>query len=264
MEQKGGIKMQNLKLIYYTKKKLDDMYLVMYAIKNDINIKKGDIIENINIYTIVGINKKGTRQLVGIYQDKPLNNRYWLDIFENFKSRGLNTVLFLSVDDNNNFKRTAKIAFPMINFVDSLTYVISKFDKYVTEKSSRKVATKIHRLYAQSTLNDYKTEFALFKDTYNNTIHQKLISKYLKNLESLYKYSFNIRSLLFKPAANIKIYDRIRLSFNSNASYITDLNEIYEKLESMDKFFGFISFNKKQWTLILNDLMLLYPDKEFI
>ena len=129
--------MQNLKLLDYTKKRLDDMYLVMYAIKNDVNMKKADIIDNIDIYTIVGINKRGIRQLVGIYQDRPLNNRYWLDVFENFKSRGLNTILFLSVDDNKNLKRTAKIAFPMVNFVDSLTFVTSKFDKYVTEKSSR-------------------------------------------------------------------------------------------------------------------------------
>ena len=32
--------MQNLKLLDYTKKRLDDMYLVMYAIKNDVNMKK--------------------------------------------------------------------------------------------------------------------------------------------------------------------------------------------------------------------------------
>lgn len=61
--------MQNLKLIDYTKKRLDDMYVMMYTIKNDLNVKKGDIIENINIYTLVGINKKGIRQLVGIYQE---------------------------------------------------------------------------------------------------------------------------------------------------------------------------------------------------
>ena len=74
--------MQSLKLIDYTKKRLDDMYVMMYAIKNDINIKKADIIENIDVYTIVGINRKGIRQLVGIYQDRPLNNRYWLDILK--------------------------------------------------------------------------------------------------------------------------------------------------------------------------------------
>ncbi len=42
--------MQNLKVVDYTKKRLDNMYLVVYAIKNDINIKKGDIIENIDVY----------------------------------------------------------------------------------------------------------------------------------------------------------------------------------------------------------------------
>ena len=256
--------MQNLKLIDYTKKRLDDMYVMMYTIKNDLNVKKGDIIENINIYTLVGINKKGIRQLVGIYQDRPLNNRYWLDIFESLKTRGLNTILFVAIDDNKNFKRTVKIAFPMVNFVDSLIYIASKFDKYTSERSSRKVMSRIHRLYSQPTMNEFQNEFNSFKETYNNIIHQKLIEKYLVNVEGYYKYSSNIRNLLFKPSANTRIYDRIRLSFNSNETYINDLNEIYEKLESEDRFFGFISFNKKQWTLILNDLMILYPDIEFI
>ena len=67
--------MQNLKLLDYTKKRLDDMYLVMYAIKNNVNMKKADIIDNIDIYTIVGINKRGIRQLVGIYQDRPLKQQ---------------------------------------------------------------------------------------------------------------------------------------------------------------------------------------------
>ena len=157
--------MQNLKLLDYTKKRLDDMYLVMYAIKNDVNMKKADIIDNIDIYTIVGINKRGIRQLVGIYQDRPLNNRYWLDIFESLKTRGLNTILFVAIDDNKNFKRTVKIAFPMVNFVDSLIYIASKFDKYTSERSSRKVMSRIHRLYSQPTMNEFQNEFNSFKET---------------------------------------------------------------------------------------------------
>lgn len=256
--------MQSLKLIDYTKKRLDDMYLIMYAIKNELNIKKGDAIENVDVYTLVGINKKGIRQLVGIYQDRPQNNRYWLDIFESIKSRGLKNILFLAIDENKNFKRTVKITFPSVIFVDALTYIAPRFDKYTSEKSSRKVVSKIHDLYSQQTLTEFKTSLTNFKESYNNTIHKKLIEKYLNNVEKYYKYSYNIRNLLFKPSANMRIYDRIRLAFNSNENYISDLNEVYEKLESMDRFFGFISFNKNQWTMILNDLMLLYPEEEFI
>lgn len=45
--------MQNLKLIDYTRKRLDDMYIMVYAIKNDLNIKKADIIENIFLFKIM-------------------------------------------------------------------------------------------------------------------------------------------------------------------------------------------------------------------
>ena len=241
--------MQNLKLIDYTKKRLDDMYVMMYTIKNDLNIKKGDIIESIDIYTLIGINKKGIRQLVGIYQDRPLNNRYWLDIFESLKTRGLNTILFVAIDDNKNFKRTVKIAFPMVNFVDSLIYISSKFDKYTSEKCSRKVMSRIHRLYSQPTMNELQNEFktgkyivedeqqgahrAEYGKSVLKQLSQKLIEKYLVNVEGYYKYSSNIRNLLFKPSANTRIYDRIRLSFNSTEKYISDLNEIYEKLRGV-------------------------------
>ena len=256
--------MENLKLIDYTKKRLDDMYIIMYAIKNEINMKKGEMIENVDVYTLVGLNKKGIRQLVGIYQDRPQNNRYWLDISENLKSRGLKTILFLTVDDNKNLKRTVKMTFPMVTFIDSLTYIVPKFYKYTSEKSSRQVCSKINKLFRHPTLNDYKKDFDDFKSVYNNTIHKKLIEKYLKNVEGYYKYSYNIRTLLFKPYANFNIFNRIRLSFNCNEKYINDITEIYNVLEDIDRFSGFTSFTKSQWTLILNDLMQLYPDIEFI
>jgi len=83
-------------------------------------------------------------------------------------------------------------------------------------------------------------------------------------MENVYKYSINIRKLLFKHTANIYLYDKIRVSFNENKKYVKELNEIYDKLGSLDDYFGFISFKKREWTLILNDLIQLYPSIDFI
>ena len=247
-----------------SKRKLDETYLVIYAIKNSINIKKGDFIEKCDIYTLVGIDSKGYRQLLNVYQDRVNNNHYWLDCFETLKSRGIKNILFLSVDDNKNIKRTAKIAFPGITFVDSITDIVPKFYKYATDKSDKKVNGKLHNLYIQKTIKEYKDVFDNFKSEYNNVIHQKLITKYLGNIESLYKYSVNIRKLLFKHTANVYLYDKIRLTFDNNRNYINDINEIYDKLGNINDYFCFTSFQKKEWTLILNDLISLFPDIEFI
>lgn len=246
------------------KRKLDETYLVLYAIKNEINIKKGEYIEKEDIYTLVGVDTKGYRQLINIYPDRKNNNRYWLDCFETLKSRGLKNILFLSIDDNKNMKRTAKIAFPNIIFVDSITDIMPKFYKFSYEKNAREIGSKLHNLYIQKTNAEFKQVFNEFKEKYNNVIHQKLIEKYLNNVENIYKYSVNIRKLLFKHSANIYLYDRIRLKFNNRKNYINNLEEIYTQLGNINDYFGFTSFQKGEWTLILNDLIKLYPDIELI
>lgn len=256
--------MNKLTMNECSKRKLDDLYVVIHAIKNEVNIKKADYIEKTIIYTFVGIDNKGYRQLINVYQDRTNNNRYWLDCFENLRSRGLKKVLFLSVDDNKNMKRAAKIVFSDIVFVDSPTDLLPKFYKYTSERSGKQVGSKLFMLYTQKTLNDFKEKFDVFKNTYNNVIHQKLIQKYLCNLEGLYKYSSNIRHLLFKHTANVYLYDRIRLGFNQRSCYINKIDEIYEQLGELTDYFGFTSFTKKDWTLILNDLIQMYPEIDFI
>ena len=74
--------MNELTMNECSKRKLDETYLVIYAIKNDINIKKGDYIEKGDIYTLVGIDMKGYRQLINIYQDRVNNSRYWLERYD--------------------------------------------------------------------------------------------------------------------------------------------------------------------------------------
>ena len=256
--------MNKLTLSECSKRRLEQTYLVVYAIKNEINIKKSEYIEKSNVYTLIGIDINGFRQFINIYQDRPSNKRFWLDCFETLKSRGLKNILFLSVDDNKNLKRTAKIAFPDVIFVDSLTAIIPKFDKFTHERSAKKIASKLHSLYVKNTLAEYKNELKNFSEIYNNSIHQKLIKKYLSNIESFYKYSVNIRSLLFKHSANMDFYDKIRLSFNSNCNYLLDLNEIFDKIPNINEYFGFTSFKKREWTLILNDLIQIYPKIDFI
>ena len=256
--------MKELTITDCPKRRLEDTYLVVYAIKNEINIKKGEYIEKEDIYTLVGIDKKGFRTLINVYTDRKNNNRYWLDCFENLKVRGIKNILFLSVDDNKNIKKAAKVSFPTITFIDSITDIMPKFYKFSYEKNAREIGSKLHNLYVQKTLTDFKEQFKKFKERYNNVIHQKLIEKYLTNIESLYKYSVNIIKLLFRHSANIYLYDRIRLSFNSQKSYVNNLEEVYEKLGGMDDYFGFTSFKKNEWILMLNDIIQLYPDLELI
>ena len=53
--------MKQLTFSECAKRKLDETYLVIYAIKNEINFKKSDYIEKSDIYSLIGIDLKGNR-----------------------------------------------------------------------------------------------------------------------------------------------------------------------------------------------------------
>lgn len=256
--------MKKITMVDCSKQRLCETYLVVYAIKNEVNIKKGDYIDPSYIYTLVGINQKGIRQLINVYQDRVNNNRFWLDNFEGLKARGLKNILFLSVDDNKNLKRCAKVAFPTVTFADSVTDIIPKFYKYSLDRDQKKVSRRLYSLYTQNSLEEFKNIFTEFSQTYNNAIQKKLIEKYLNNIENIYKMSVNIRKLIFKHSANMYLYDKIRLTFNQNKSYIESTDEILEKIGSINEYFGFTSFKKNEWAAMLNDLIELYPEIDFI
>ena len=214
--------MERLTISDCTKRKLDNTYLVVYAIKNEINIKKGDYIEKEDIYTFVGIDKRGFRTLINVYSDRKNNNRYWLDCFESLKTRGIRNILFLSVDNNKNLKRSAKVAFPNIIFTDSLTDIMPKFYQFSYEKSAKEIGSKIRDLYIQNTITDYKETFKKFKERYNNVIHQKLIEKYLNNIELLYKYSLILNTFSKEKTLRPFIYKDLRvfLSFKKCVHFL--------------------------------------------
>lgn len=87
--------MELLKLNELTKKKLDETYVVVYAIKNEVNIKKANVIEKNDIYTLTGVDIKGNRHLLNIYADRITNNHFWLDAFEGLKSCRIKNIFFI-------------------------------------------------------------------------------------------------------------------------------------------------------------------------
>lgn len=255
--------MKNLTLKELSKKRLDNTYLTIFLLKNEIHVKRNEIIEPDNIYTLIGIDTLGNSNILNILQEKNNRSRFWLDCFEHLKNRGVNNILFLSLEEDKNIKKAAKLAFPNIIFTDSITAIVPKFYKYCTNRSSKHVGGRLTTLYTQMTLSDYEVAFKSFIDEYNNPIHKKLIDTYLKNIKTSYKYSINIRKLLFIHRKYTSFHDIIRLNFKDK--YISSFEELVLEIDSLiNKFSSLSSFTKNQWMSILNDLSIIYPDIELI
>ena len=254
--------MENFTIKDLFNKKLESLYITLCIVKNEVKIKRNEVIEEKNVYSLVGVGKNGRYSLLNIIVEKQNASRLWLDTFETLKTRGIVDVLYISVEDNKEIKRAAKIAFPTCVFIDSITGVAPIFYRYSSERGIYAVVAKIKKLYTQKTLVDYESSLKEFTKIYPSLIHKKLQEKYLKNVKSIYKYNDVVRKFLFNTSKSLKIYDIIRLKYKDK--YISGLEQLLEELDTNKLSFLKVSPSKKEWNSVLVELSLLYPEIDFI
>lgn len=241
---------------------LDECYLIMYTIKTKINIKKEEHIEHKNMYTLIGLSTQGRRKYIGSYIDDQNNHRYWLDIFERIKAKGIKDIIYLVVDDNTYLKKCIKVSYPNIEIIPSLLEITDEFYKYFSDKFSSKIRTEIKQLYLQETEEQYHNSYELFIEKYGkNSIFVSLINKYLKNIEKIYQYDKEIRMALFNTYA-LKIIKNAIDKMNKSNQYYHEANDIMNSLtEQLNNIENYTSYTKKEWLNILESFYKIYGSR---
>lgn len=252
--------MKTLKEIEITKP--DECYLIMYATKVKVNIKKDDIIVKEDLYIFIGLNMQGRRKYVGAYLDNKQNHRYWLDIFEQIKSKGIDDIIFLVVDDNKYLKKCAKVSYPNITTIPLLLEIMDEFYKYFSDKFSTKIRKEIKEMYLLETKEEYENNYDLFTEKYGkNGILANLINKYLKDVHQTYKYDKKIREALFNNYM-LKVLKNNIIKLNKGNVYYNNITEIMNLvIEKLNNIESYSSYTKKEWLLILESFYKLYKER---
>jgi len=242
--------------------KFDECYLIVYATKMKVNIKKEHSIGKRDMYVLIGLNAQGKRKYIGSYLDDVNNHRHWLDIFEEIKSKGINDIIFLAVDDNKFLKKCVKVAYPNINIVPLLIDIVDSFYKYFSDKYSTKIRTEIKELYLYESITDYQNAYDLFVEKYGkNGILASLINKYLKDIKELYKYEYAIRKALYNDYM-LKVLKNNILKLNNKNQYYNNINDIMELVvDNINNIELFTSYTKKNWLTILEAFYKNYQER---
>lgn len=61
-------------------------------------VKRDLISEKVAIYVMLGINKDGQKDVLGIWINENESATFWTEVFEEIKERGVEEILFISLD----------------------------------------------------------------------------------------------------------------------------------------------------------------------
>jgi len=246
----------------FQKRKLERSYISVYVVIKPIVIETDLGIEPKNLCVLYGFTALGARKIIAIYFEDTKDNRFWLNIFEDLKSRNLINIMFLVTPKNKNIERCAKIVYNNIEVVRSPEDIMLSIDVFFPAKTSRALEIQLKNLLLAENINICKEKIELFKQQYlNNKLVLTVFEKQEQDILNLYKYNYDIRKLLYQYYAIRDIKRHIN-RLNVLQPLCSDISTVASHfLEYISSFEHGLSYSKKGWVRLMNILYEVYPKK---
>ena len=154
------------------------------------------------VYTILGYDKDGHKDILGLWLNDSESKHTWMKIFDEIKQRGVEEIFFISMDGVSGLEEGAKEIFKGVIVQRCIVHLIRNSLKYVPSKDYKKFTANLKLIYGASNLKSAIHEFEKFKNNWNK--YHGAVDVWERNfkyVEQLFNYPSNIRKIMYTTNA---------------------------------------------------------------
>ena len=104
------------------------------------------------VYTLLGLNLQGKKDVLGIYLSENEGANYWLSILTELQNRGVQDILIACVDGLKGFPEAINTAFPKTEVQLCIIHQIRNSMKYVSSKNQKEFMKDLKLVYRANTI----------------------------------------------------------------------------------------------------------------
>lgn len=167
-----------------------------------VNIRKDLETKGCAVYVILGYDVDGIKDVLGIWIGDSEGKHYWMQIFDEIKSRGVEDVLFISMDGVSGLEEGAKSIFKDVVVQRCIVHLIRNSLKYIPSKDYKACTAQLKRVYGAPSLKAAEAEFERFKQAWSQ--YPGAISVWVRNwahVEQLFHYGSAVRKIMYTTNA---------------------------------------------------------------
>ena len=135
---------------------LKKFYTFMFVDCMYVSIKKEYDTKNYAVYTILGYDVNGCKDILGIWLNETESKHNWMQIFDELKTRGVEDVLFISMDGVSGLGEGAKAIFKNVVVQRCVVHLIRNSIKYKARKTHTFFTKEKNNRWLRFFTTDYK------------------------------------------------------------------------------------------------------------
>ena len=157
----------------------------------------------IAVYVILGYDLSGKKDILGLWIDDTENKAQWMQIFDEIKTRGVEDVLFISMDGLSGLEEGAKTIFPDAIIQRCIVHLVRNSIKYIPSKKRKDFCNHLKLVYKAPNKKIALIEFQKFKEAWEKDYPGavNVWEKNWKHVEQLYDYTNAIRRIMYTTNA---------------------------------------------------------------
>lgn len=215
------------------------------------------------VYSVLGINLEGRKELLGLYLSESEGANYWLSVLTDLHNRGVKDILIACVDGLNGFPEAIASIYPGTETQQCVIHQIRNSMKYVASKHQKAFMRDLKPVYRAATKSAAETALDELEAKWGGQYPIVIESwrRKWENLSVYFKYPEYIRKAIYTTNAIEAVHRQFRKLTKTKGAFPNE-NSLMKLLYA-----GILNASKKwtmpiqSWNLTLSQLAIHFEGR---
>lgn len=242
---------------------LDPIYPVIYIDAVHFSVKDSGIVKKRAAYIVLGINKDGVKEVLGMYIGDAESSKYWLSILNELKNRGLKDIIILCADGLSGIKESINAAFPNTEYQRCIVHQVRNTLKYVSYKDKKEFASDLKSIYLSNNEEQARQNLDAVDEKWSEKYPNAMKSWYVNwdCITPIFKFSPQTRKVIYTTNAIESLNSQFKRLNRSRSVFSTKLSlekALYLSIERISRKW---THPIRNWGVIFGELSIMYEER---
>lgn len=242
---------------------LEAVYPIVWLDAIHYKIKENGRFISKAVYTILGLNIDGKKELLGLYLSESEGAHHWLSVLTDLHNRGVQDILIACVDGLKGFPEAIESIYPKTEVQHCIIHQIRNSLKYVASKNQKAFMTDLKCVYKAATLSAAESALddldAKWGEKYPIVI-QSWRNKWA-TLSAYFKYPDYVRTVIYTTNAVEAVHRQFRKLTKTKGGFSNESSLLKLLYAGMLKASERWSHPVQNWSLTLSQLTIHFEGR---
>ena len=214
-------------------------------------------------YVVLGITMDGTKDILGVWIGEHESSKFWLNVLNELKSRGVLDVYLFCVDGLKGFVEAIGAVYPHSQVQRCIVHQIRSSTRFVSYKDIKPLMADLKKVYTAVTENEALENLMAFKEKWGKQ-YPSCVKSWEENwdiLSTFFAYPPEIRKIIYTTNIIEGLNRQFRQITKNKPSFTNDDSLRRMLYLASRKIVGHWTARCRNWDMVLSQLQLMFQDR---